>query len=453
MKIITIVCLFLILSLGFVQTFAQSTEFIGDTINVEIEGSYSGKIQWQFSTDKEKWENIQNGITHTLKYRTLLSGYIRAVISDCSTTFFSDTTNIKVDTQFNINPIEEKYKYSNRLWQGIPSIERTPNGRLWATYFSGDNGEGLNYYDNWAILVFSDDNGSTWSKPIAVVDPPGKEKTFEPGLWYGPDKKLWFTWSQTFGYYDGTAGVWASTTESFDEEHPKWTEPKRVADGVKLNKPIILRDSTILYPVALWEIYGGENNPNKGSNVYISKDKGNTISFLSRVRISQSTYNENMIIEKKDGTLWMLTRTSYGIGEVTSTDRGKTWINNKRSNLYNADARFHIRRLKSGNLLFIHHNPPNKDMSRSYLTASLSEDDGETWKYNLLIDQRNGVSYPDATSEDVKGNIYMIYDYDRNGQKNILTCRFTEKSIMSGSFSEIDLKPSIIKEGTINFSR
>ena len=33
---------------------------------------------------------------------------------------------------------------------------------------------------------------------------------------------------------------------------------------------------------------------------------------------------------------------------------------------------------------------------RSHLTALLSEDDGQTWPYYLLLDERNEVSYPDA---------------------------------------------------------
>lgn len=34
---------------------------------------------------------------------------------------------------------------------------------------------------------------------------------------------------------------------------------------------------------------------------------------------------KNMIVEKKDGTLWMLTRTFDGIGESFSNDDGRTW--------------------------------------------------------------------------------------------------------------------------------
>lgn len=48
-----------------------------------------------------------------------------------------------------------------RLWQGIPSIERAPGGRLWATWYTGGVGEGKGH--NHALLVTSGDDGRTWS--------------------------------------------------------------------------------------------------------------------------------------------------------------------------------------------------------------------------------------------------------------------------------------------------
>ena len=35
-----------------------------------------------------------------------------------------------------------EYADENRVWQGIPGIERAANGRLWVTWYSGDEGEG-----------------------------------------------------------------------------------------------------------------------------------------------------------------------------------------------------------------------------------------------------------------------------------------------------------------------
>lgn len=448
MKIIaTVIYIVLVCSVVIKTTYSQSTEFIGDTIEVELSGYKEGNIQWQFSSDKQSWSDIKGAISAKLIHRATESGYFRAKISGCTDEYLSDITSVDVDTKFNINPIEEKYKYKNRLWQGIPSIERTPNGRLWATYYSGDKGEGMNYYDNWVVLVYSDDNGKTWTNPILVIDPPNNTRAFDSNIWYGPDGKLWLFWAESNGFYDGIAGVWTSYTEMIGTTNSKWSNPRRICDGIMLNKPIVIQDSIILYPVAQWEIYGGENNPNRGSNVFYSYDNGNSVKLLSMTRIPQSWFNENMIVKRNDGFLWMLTRTGYGIGEVTSSDDGKTWTNHKPTNLQSLSSRFHIRKLKSGNLLLLRHNSPINDGKRSHLSASLSLDHGKTWSYNLLIDERVGVSYPDATSEDEQGNIYIIYDFDRNGKKNILICRLTEKSIINANFLNNDGKPTIIIEG------
>ena len=79
---------------------------------------------------------------------------------------------------------------------------------------------------------------------------------------------------------------------------------------------------------------------------------------------------------------------------------------------------------------------------RNNLTAMLSEDDGATWPYRLLLDGRNGVSYPDmGVSPD--GSLYIIYDRERGGYKKqfadaraeareILLSKITEEDIIAG---------------------
>ena len=40
----------------------------------------------------------------------------------------------------------DKYKAIDRAWQGIPGIEITANGRLWAVWYSGGQTEGNENY-------------------------------------------------------------------------------------------------------------------------------------------------------------------------------------------------------------------------------------------------------------------------------------------------------------------
>jgi len=138
-----------------------------------------------------------------------------------------------------------------------------------------------------------------------------------------------------------------------------------------------------------------------------------------------------MIVERKDKSLWMLIRTNYGIGESISKDRGKTWSVPTPSLIQHPSARFFIRRLSSGNLLLVKHGLIHKKSGRSHLTAHLSKDDGNTWLGGLLLDERNGVSYPDG-QQSLDGTIHIIYDYSRTTAREISMATFTEEDIIEG---------------------
>jgi len=333
----------------------------------------------------------------------------------------------------NTNPGKE-YADETRLFQGIPGMERAANGRLWALWYAGGTGEGeLNY----VTLVTSGDDGKTWSGPKLVIDPPGPVRAYDPAIWRDPSGRMWVFWAQSYRWWDGRSGVWAITTDDSDQENPKWSEPRRLCNGIMMNKPTVLSNGDWLMPVAIWKQNAKESIEHRfdlpeerGGNIFISKDKGKSFQLLGQTNVPDRTFDEHMIVERKDKSLWTLVRTSYGIGESISTDGGKTWSAGKASSIPHINARFFIRRLNSGNLLLVRHNPKNRKTRRD-LTAYLSADDGKTWQGGLLLDERPGVSYPDGVqSED--GTIYVIYDYSRTGDKKILMATFNEEDILAG---------------------
>ena len=59
------------------------------------------------------------------------------------------------------------------------------------------------------------------------------------------------------------------------------------------------------------------------------------------------------------------------------------------------------------------------------MTAFLSDDDGISWPYHLLLDGRENVSYPDGT-EAQDGRLYLIHDFARSNGGYILLSRITE---------------------------
>ena len=259
--------------------------------------------------------------------------------------------------------------------------------------------------------------------------------------------------------------MWALVSSNPDFENPKWSKPRRIANGEVQNKPTVLTTAEWLLPVA---VLSGECNLSEANerfrlglspsaikalchalgeekwlNIYVSADQGKTWKLLGQARGTDKNepLNEHMVVERRDGSLWMLARTGYGIGQSVSTTRGRTWGLIAESGIRHPRTRFFIRRLKSGRLLMIRHNPPSveypKDcdncgfMNRSHLTAYLSDDDGKSWYGNLLLDEREIVSYPDGVEAN-NDKIYVIYDRGRSTEREILLATFSEEDVKQG---------------------
>jgi hypothetical protein len=339
-----------------------------------------------------------------------------------------------------------EYADSTRAFQGIPGIERAASGRLWAVWYAGGQGEGG---ANYVVLAGSGDDGKSWSGPRLVIDPPGPVRAYDPCLWHDPQGRLWLFWAQSYDWWDGRSGVWSIVADDSGAESPRWSEPRRLADGIMMNRPTVLSTGEWLMPAAIWEraanaalAHRHDLGARSGANVMVSGDRGTTWDALGRVIVPGRVFDEHSIVERRDGSLWALVRASYGIGESISHDRGRTWTEGRRSSIAHVNSRFFIRRLRSGKLLLVTHNPPD-GKSRSDLIAHLSDDDGTSWQGGLRIDARAGVSYPDGVQAP-DGTIYLIYDFQRTGQKQILMATFTEDDVATGQWSSSSARQRVV---------
>ncbi|MBO5270286.1 MAG: exo-alpha-sialidase [Clostridia bacterium] len=323
-----------------------------------------------------------------------------------------------------------------RRWQGIPSIERTAKGRIFACWYSGGETEQMG---NYSLLVYSDDDGKTFSDPIAVADVGESGRAYDPTLWIDPLGRLWFFWS-----------VMPNNRVEFtlccdpDAEVLTFGEVRMLGWDVMLNKPIVTQNDDWLFPCAVWKRgmlscgLGSEQNP-VGAHVFRSRDKGETFEKIGTAIARDGWYDEHMLLEHKDGSLSMYIRSRYGIAVARSTDGGVTWSEPRDSGLGGPNSRFHVKRLRSGNILLVNHY---RFTGRSHMTALLSTDDGETFPYHLLLDERRDVSYPDAVEAE-NGDIYVIYDRERGANyhperdythsaREILMAKITEADILAG---------------------
>ena len=343
-----------------------------------------------------------------------------------------------------------EYADSARMFQGIPGIERAANGRLWTTWYGGGVTEDK---DNYVLLYTSGDDGKSWQSAL-VLDPdgPGPVRPFDPCLWHDPDGKLWLFWAQEIAGNKGRVSqTFAITTDDSRNAAATWTRPRPISKGVMLNKPIVAADGRWLLPISTWFTNGS-------ARVVVSADHGATFADLGAANIpdvKSRNADEHMLVERKDGTLWMLVRGNKfpagiegdftGIGESLSRDGGKTWSDVKASSIPHPTSRFFIRKLASGNMLLVRHNPPKGVKGRSHLTAFVSEDDGRTWKGGLMLDERAGVSYPDGVQAS-DGSVYVIYDYQRGRDKEILMAVFTETDVLGGKL----ISPNSRLRGRVN---
>ncbi len=329
-----------------------------------------------------------------------------------------------------------------RTWQGIPSIERAPNGRLWATWYAGLVGEGKGM--NYQLLVTSADDGRTWSKPVAVYDPSRQllgGDTSDGHVWLDPHGKLWWFVQRVMAVPGAKPmrprTTWGFYTDEPDAANPTWKGPVFVGYGNSLNKATILADGTWLQMMdgAAPTSTPKPVPPGKVANVYKFDGYEKGFTPFGFAAIKDTPFTEHMLVERKDRSLWMLARTKYGLAQATSTDSGRTWqeLPEPFTRAFNINSRFYLRKLASGNLLLVVNDHPQK---RANLAAMLSEDDGKTWPHKLVLDERESVSYPDgAQAQD--GAIYITYDRGRYlfDMQEILMAKFTEADVKAGKLA------------------
>lgn len=326
------------------------------------------------------------------------------------------------------------HRPDNRWWTGIPSIECAPNGRLWATWFSGITpGEDQNSY---VVLSTSGDGGETWTE-VAVCDPDatGPIRAMDPNVWAAPDGTLWWTWSEyEFGGKDALHHLKLHRAVAADANapEPRWRSHAgdEFMDGVMLGDPLVLKDGAWALPVARWFLDGG-------SALWTSDDGGRTWARRGGADVPKPyrDANEHEVVEVGDGRLWCVSRSLLGAVESFSSDGGRTWSSPSRTWFHQPVSRLALKRLPSGNIVMVTHGSPLPRWClfepRTHLTASISTDGGRSWKKSIEL-YANECSYPNlAIGPD--GTIYCCYDVSRGDNGAIQFATFREEDLIAGT--------------------
>jgi len=343
-----------------------------------------------------------------------------------------------VVTIFNGNPDENHsyYKNDNFQWQAIASVEST-GSRLWASWMRGGTTEPDSA--NYIVLAYSDDLGETWVDPYLVIDDDNSTATRmrDPVLWQDNTGVLWL-----FFGFKGTYAVRISNPDG-DVSNISVGFPEYMFAQTIMNKPIITSWGEWMVNVDPFL----NSSAYRQSDILISTTNGDSWEVRGHCysTVDVKKWHEGTLVEKKDGTLWLITRIEQGNGggleQCFSNDHGQTWTSME----YNLDAPFRgpgskcaIYRLKSGSLIFVTNASTS---ARIDMTAYISTDDGKTWK-GLLLDDRLPCAYPDIC-EDNNGNIYVVWDQGRMDGNEIRLARFTEADALKGVFYTENAKNKI----------
>lgn len=243
------------------------------------------------------------------------------------------------------------------------------------------------------VARFSRDNGYSWSKPKILFKLPT-----ESGRWGG---------CEVLVDRDGEVHLfflkWREGREDLDIWHSKsmngrkfWQTPKCVWQGYcgSLNSVIQLQKGRILLPFEClrtrnwaWGINGLTYMGMFSCKALYSDDAGDTWHLapadLRAPNLLTYGANEPVVIELKDGRLWMLIRTQMGRLYESFSKDGVTWPQPRPTRLISSDSPAGLLRLTDGRIVLLWNcclRFPYAYGGRHVLHAAISEDEGLSWR-------------------------------------------------------------------------
>lgn len=267
---------------------------------------------------------------------------------------------VLVDKVTNRIWVAATWSHGNRSWHGSgPGMKPAETGQL--------------------MLVHSDDDGKTWSKPHNI-----------------------------------TAQI----------KDPNW---RFVLQGP--GRGITMKDGTLVFAA---QFRSADDSPHQGkpfSTLLNSRDRGETWQIGTGAKVATT---ESQLVELEDGVLMINCRDDRGGSRsvYTTNNLGKTWI------LHPTSRQALIEPICMASLLRIDHKTlgrllvfsnPNSRAGRFDMTLKVSTDDGQTWptRWHTLYDQRVGSGYSCLTRVD-KDHIGVVYE----GIRELYYLRFTIRELL-----------------------
>jgi len=295
------------------------------------------------------------------------------------------------------------------------TIAETKDGALLASWFGGTR-ESNKDVEIWLSCY----QKGQWSAPVSVAN--GVISDSERYACWNP--VLFRTAESTISLYykvGPSPREWWGMVIHSNDEGKTWSKPERLPNGVLgpiKNKPIKLASGLILSPSSI-ETESREWH----AHVERSTDNGKTWEKIDIDSANPAKVIQPTLLTYSGGKIQALLRSNQNvIMESWSDDEGKTWSPLAKTSLLNPNSGIDAVTLKSGIQMLVY-NPAisGKEWSngRSKLNVAVSAD-GKTWKDILrLEDEQSGeFSYP-AVIQTSDGLVHITYTHNRKTIKHV----------------------------------
>ncbi|HWR16896.1 MAG TPA: sialidase family protein [Terriglobales bacterium] len=254
--------------------------------------------------------------------------------------------------------------------------------------YSSDGGE---TFGPTTHLFPLDESIGSWSLHNAFLDRDG-----ELQLLYTNDAN---TLKQNKSFYEIHFDIWHVRSTNARKQ---WRAPKRVWEGYagSLLSFVQLKNGRVLVPYTYLTARTWANR-GKGFDAYAfngrfssssaySDDQGSTW-YVSPTELKESTPMigqdggiEPIVLELKDGRVWMLIRTQWGrFYESYSVNGGETWTPPVPTAIISGDSPCSLTRLPDGRIVMLWNNNLRycyANGGRAVLHGAISEDEGRSWR-------------------------------------------------------------------------
>lgn len=336
------------------------------------------------------------------------------------------------------------YTLADRVYQATPTIARTGPNRYW-TAWRADNTNAAEGPGNFSVLGYSDDGGVTVQEyGYLTYSPLHPDKHMvDPMLWLDPDGRLWLFYGVQGNneHFDGVQGSWAIICQNPNAEFPVWGQGFRLSYFGDPRHPVQVNGEWYI-AIDGWRFdaqYPPLYRTHDGPHIYKLDWRRQRVEHISQLPPNNgsqySGFFETEFVQRSDGSVLATCRWTAGASGVlrsVSTDLMRTWSPwVDYSELAPASSsRIWLGRTPSGRMLVCWNN----DTIRRTLTLGLSDDDGTTFPYRVLVEPDQGiqVSYPVVGFGD-SGEILAIYDVGRIAEKQIRIAKMVEQDIVAGT--------------------